>query len=142
VRAAPDRRPLQLDGTPASSTNPATWTTYSRVRAYQGKGFVLNGDGLVVVDLDHCINPDGTLTPWAADIVNAAPTTYTEISPSGTGLHLWGTGTLERGRRIRRGDGAQIEAYGTGRYITVTGNRYGNAPNTIADLSGLLAAIL
>ncbi|WP_236572277.1 hypothetical protein [Nocardiopsis sp. FR4] len=92
--------------------------------------------------LDHCIRPDGTLEPWAEEIVNTAPATYTEVSPSGTGLHLWGTGTLERGWRIRRDDHANIEAYGDGRYITVTGNRYANAPNKLADLSGLLDAIL
>lgn len=33
--------------------------------------------------------------------------------------------------RIRRDDGTAIEAYGDGRYITVIGRRYANAPNTL-----------
>ena len=45
-------------------------------------------------------------------------------------------------RRIRREDGANIEVYGTGRYIAVTGRPYRNAPNTLADLSGVVASVL
>lgn len=83
-----------------------------------GLGFVL-GDGVVGVDLDHCHWPEpGTLKPWAAQIVEAVGG-YTEISPSGTGVHIFAEGALPKG--FKRGP---VEVYGTGavRYLTVTGN--------------------
>lgn len=48
--------------------------------------------------------------------------TYTEVSPSGTGLHLIAKGKLpSAGRRSKQ---VQIELYGSMRYFTVTGNVY------------------
>ena len=144
VRYTRAKVPLTPEGNAASSTAPRTWSTYDTAAASTvgaGVGFVLNGDGLVCIDLDHCLT-DGRLSPWAKDILDQAPDTYTEVSVSGTGLHLFGYGQLAKGRRIRRDDGANIEAYSTGRYVAVTGNPYRHAPNTLADLSGLLDTIL
>jgi primase-polymerase (primpol)-like protein len=42
---------------------------------------------LVGIDLDHVISTDGELSPVAQEIL-AAVDTYTETSPSGTGIHL------------------------------------------------------
>lgn len=131
-------------GRPASSTAPATWTSHAEaVRSPYGTGlgYVLaDGDDVVVIDLDHCLD-GGRLAPWAAEILAACPPTYTEVSPSGTGLHIWGRGRLTRGRRIRRDDGAAIEAYSCGRYIAL-GHRYHQAPLHLADLTEVLDALL
>lgn len=128
--------PIQLDGSSASSTDPGTWSTYAQARPYDRKGFVLDGDGIVCIDLDHCIE-DGRVTGRAAEIVAKVPSTYIEVSPSGQGLHIWGVGSVARGHRR---DG--VEVYGTGRYITVTGVPFGRCPSRLADLSGVLAEIL
>lgn len=129
---------------PASSTDPATWTTYgnaSRSTAGAGVGFVLTGDDqLVCIDLDHAL-VDGELLPWAREIVDRVPRTYIEVSPSGTGLHIWGRGVLERGRKIRRGEAA-IELYDRGRYITVTREPFEDAPSMLADLSKVIDNLL
>lgn len=129
--------PIRPSGRPASSTDPATWVPYNEAReaSRPGIGFVLNGDGIVCVDLDHCLE-DGALTDWARRILDRTPDTYVEVSPSGTGLHIWGHGTVLRGRRTPRG-----EVYGTGRYITVTGKPFRNAPSTLADISALVDSI-
>ena len=37
------------------------------------------------IDLDSCIADDGTIAPWAVEILSIVPT-YTERSPSGRGL--------------------------------------------------------
>ena len=42
---------------------------------------------LAAVDLDHCID-NGKLSPLAEEIVSHFENTYTEISPSGTGLRI------------------------------------------------------
>ena len=147
VRRTDSKVPLSVVGPkvrPASSTDPETWSTYSAVSrstAGAGLGFVLSVmDRLVCIDLDHALL-DGELRPWARRIVDRLPETYIEVSPSGTGLHVWGFGTLERGRRIRRGD-SSIEVYDRGRYITVTREPFENAPSTLADLSKVIDDLL
>jgi primase-polymerase (primpol)-like protein len=131
--------PLTPGRRPASVTDPATWSEYRAVRQLPRRGFVLGG-GIVCVDLDHCVRPDGSLTPWAAALLAQCPPTWVEVSPSGTGLHVWGRGDVPRGRCIR--DGRSIEVYGGGRYITVTGRRWGSSPATLADLGPVLAGLL
>lgn len=100
------------------------------------KGFVLNGDGIVCLDLDHCLL-DGELTGRAAEILARCPSTYVEVSLSGTGLHVWGRGEVPKGRRLRG-----VEVYGTGRYIAVTGKRFGRCSSVLGDLSGVVAWLL
>lgn len=146
VRRSAAKVPLTTGGMPASSTDPATWSTYKGATASTvgaGLGFVLSDvDDIVCIDLDHCLNPlTGRLAPWAAAIVRDAGTTYVEVSPSGDGLHIWGRANVRQGRRIRRPDGTAVEIYGTGRYIAMTGRRHGNAPSTLADVSDVIRRV-
>lgn len=105
-----------------------------------GLGYVLaEGDGVVCIDLDHCIT-GGEVAAWAREILDASPPTYVEVSPSGKGLHVWGLGHLDRGRVIRDGQRA-VEVYSQGRYIAVTGRRFEGAPVALADLSGVIAVL-
>lgn len=147
VRRTDRKVPLSVVGSairPASSTDPETWASYSAVSrstAGVGVGFVLSSfDRMVCIDLDHALL-DGELRPWARRIVDGLPETYIEVSPSGTGLHVWGFGSLERGRRIRRGESC-IEVYDRGRYITVTRKPFQNAPSRLADLTRVIADLL
>jgi primase-polymerase (primpol)-like protein len=147
VRHTDRKVPLSVVGAkvrPASSTDPDTWASYSAVSrstAGVGVGFVLSYmDRLVCIDLDHALL-DGQLRPWARRIIDGLPETYIEVSPSGTGLHIWGFGSLERGRRIRRGE-SSVEVYDRGRYITVTRKPFENAPSKLADLTRVIADLL
>ncbi|EHR62640.1 bifunctional DNA primase/polymerase famiily protein [Saccharomonospora cyanea NA-134] len=140
VRRAADKRPVQTNGRNASSTQPRTWTTYDQAADSSegvGLGFVLNGDGTVCLDLDGCL-ADGRVTEWARRILDRCPSTFVEVSPSGTGLHVWGYGSVPRGRVIREQDGTAVEVYGSGRYIAVTGRRWRGAPTRLADLSAVI----
>jgi primase-polymerase (primpol)-like protein len=140
VRYSATKVPLRADtGAAASSTNPRTWSTYAtacRSRHGAGLGVVLDGDGIVCIDLDHCLT-GGKVAPWAAAILDRCPPTYIEVSPSGDGLHIWGHGTVRHGRRIPTGTGT-AEVYGTGRYITITGRRHGDSPAILADLTEVI----
>lgn len=147
VRRTDRKVPLSVAGPkvrPASSTDPETWASYSAVNrsaAGVGVGFVLSAmDGLACIDLDHALL-DGELRPWARRIVDGLPETYIEVSPSGTGLHVWGFGVVGQGRRIRRGDSA-VEVYDRGRYITVTRVPFEGAPSRLADLTQVIADLL
>lgn len=132
----PTKVPYQINGNKASTTNPTTWSTFSAGwEAYQrgdfaGTGFVFVKDGgLVGIDLDHCIDAQGTLKPWAQAIVERFPHAYWERSPSGTGLHAILAGTIptnKTGERIKLADGGIIEVYQHGRYFCVTGHRFGD----------------
>jgi hypothetical protein len=98
--------------------------------ASYGVGFVLNGDGIVGIDLDGCIALDGTLHEIAHDLLAIA--TYTELSPSGRGIHAFIRAAIEKPRKISAKNGiAGREIYdgrhGSARYLTVTGDRIGEA---------------
>lgn len=140
VRYSADKVPLTVDARPASSVDSSTWVSFRRAvaaaRVGVGVGFVLNGDGIVCVDLDRCIHRDGRIAQWAVEIIRELGPTWVENSPSGQGLHIWGRGQVERGRRKGR-----IEVYGTARYLTVTGRKVRNAPVALGNL-GDVARIL
>lgn len=111
--------PMAVNARVASVSDPATWSSYSEAKGSRvgvGMGFVLNGDGIGCLDLDHCIS-DGRMEPWAQDIIDANAGTFMEISASGSGVHIWGLLDDAPGRRIR--DGRNIEIYSTGRYIAL-----------------------
>jgi putative DNA primase/helicase len=94
----------------------------------QGLGFVLtDDDDLVGVDLDHAVEA-GVVAEWAWKIALHL-NSYTEISPSGTGLHIWVHGRLPEGGRKK----GHIETYSASRYLTVTGQRYPDFPATIQE---------
>lgn len=122
VRYSPTKRPLTVKGHAASSTDPRTWASHEEAtasRAGIGIGYVL-GDGIGCIDLDHCLI-DGTPTAAALAFIVDYPGNYIEVSPSGDGLHIWGTAPEADGTK-RNENGLSIERYSTGRYITVTGN--------------------
>ena len=130
--------PMTAKGLSASSTNPNTWTDYqtaSTSTVGDGLGFVLNGDGVVCIDLDHCF--DSAPSAEAQALIDSLPSTYVEVSPSGNGLHIWGYAALEKGRRFSR-NGLSVEIYPNGRYITVTGKAVNNSALAHLDLSHLL----
>jgi primase-polymerase (primpol)-like protein len=142
VRYSPTKVPLRADSDdPASATDPTTWASHDvvlRSKVGAGPGFVLNGDGIVCLDLDGCLDERGVPVGWVLPILDALPPTWIEVSPSGRGLHVWGRGDVRRGWR-RPFLGHQVEAYGTGRYITVTGRAFQGSPLVLADLSAVLA---
>lgn len=136
------KMPVQISGRAASSTDPATWTDYATARdsdVGDGLGFVLDGDGIVCIDLDHCFKGD-RLTVWAQRLVDLAGDTYVERSPSGDGLHIWGRAEVDKGRVLR--DQRAVEIYGRGRYLTVTGDRYADKPSRLADIDQLVEDVL
>ena len=118
-------------GNAAKVNDPSTWTTFevAEVHAKENKrgiGIVLDGsDDLVGIDLDHCVTTNESGKPQieqrGIDIAKLLKS-YTEISPSGTGLRILCRGTLPPGKN-RVGN---VEAYSSGRYVTVTGKQFGS----------------
>jgi len=133
----------------ASSTDPATWTTFDvALAAFQkseslaGIGFVfVTGGGYCGVDVDNSIDPaSGRLKPWAQEIANRLDS-YTEVSPSGTGVKIF-IRASKPGTRCRKAyhDG-EVEIYDTGRFFTVTGRRLPEVSAEVEERQDTLAAI-
>jgi len=134
-----------LTGEKASTTNPETWAGYSEaVEAYREHGYA--GIGLVFseddpfcgVDLDGCLNPKtGEIEGWAQEIIEELDS-YTEVSPSGSGIHVLVKGELPPGRN-RKG---RFEAYDRGRYFTVTGKHLSGSPQGIESRQEELQSVV
>jgi predicted P-loop ATPase len=122
----------------AKVNDPSTWSSFERAVQAMGNGSGADGtgfvftkeNGYVVVDLDHVII-DGTLPVWIQRLL-AEIRTYAEASPSGTGIHLIGSGTLP-GPGSKRGD--RLEMYTDLRYLTFTGNRLLSHPETVESVN-------
>jgi hypothetical protein len=146
----PTKIPYQITGKLASSTNPATWTSYQRVSdcfrrtgvCYSGIGFVFsNADPFTGIDLDDCLDPQTGVKPWARGIVERFADTYMEISPSGEGLKIWARGKLPANLPgVPVGDG-QVEMYDHARYFAVTGRPFRGAPLEIEDHASYLLSL-
>jgi len=129
----------------ASSTDPATWSDYvTALATYQkggvdGIGVALTLDlGIVGVDLDHCYDPQTkSFEPWATTIIDHFRS-YTEASPSGTGVRIFLKGKLPAGGHKK----GNIEIYSSGRYLTVTGRALKNSVRTIEPRQAELDAFL
>lgn len=116
VRAV-GKRPVMPDGSPASSTNPATWSSFKSVQSGAGDGFgLMLGGGLGCYDLDHVIE-DEVVEPWVRGFIETIPerVLFMETSMSGTGIHIFIE--AEEARGSRRG---QIEKYSKSRFIRMT----------------------
>jgi len=141
----PRKVPRTVTGDFGSSTNPAKWSSYDEAwaayqaslttaRPFNGLGFVFAAGGdYTGIDLDKCRDATtGALQPWAQRLVERF-NSYTEISQSGTGVHVIVKATLPGpGKKKNRPDGVgAIEMYCTGRYFTWTGVPHAGAPATI-----------
>ena len=128
----------------ASSTNPATWATLEAALAakeqytYSGLGYVFTKEsGIVGIDIDHCRDSQtGALNEIAAAITQRLSGTYGEISPSGTGIHLFVQGDMP-GKGNKNSE-TGVEMYAHSRFFTYTGLPLPGAPDTILKDDGAL----
>lgn len=99
------------------------WERYNTDSHVDGVGLVLAaGMGLVVLEPDHCRDPEsGQIEPWALALAQRF-NSYCEISASGTGIHIlcWGTKPVDDCKISWQGH--EVECYSDARYITMTGH--------------------
>jgi archaellum biogenesis ATPase FlaH len=152
----PTKIPLSVvTGEPAKSNDPATWTTFeASVDAYDpgrhsGIGYVFTADDpFCGIDLDGCRDPKtGRIAEWAREIIVRLDS-YTEVSPSGTGVKVFvrGVSPLDRGRKHDlEGEPAvcdkapAVEVYDRLRYFAVTGLKMKVGQPEPADRTDVLA---
>ena len=123
---------------PASITDRANFGTYAQVsngilQNFDGYGFCLTKeDDAGVIDLDSPYKNAGDTDPESVrrshENIIAYMNSYTDISPSQTGAHVWFIGKLPDEWRKRVG---KVEIYTHSRFMTVTGNHWAGTPTTI-----------
>lgn len=123
----------------ASCTAPTDWSTFEEAsaaitqpsRKLDGISYVLTADdGLVCVDLDHARDPEtGSPEPWAQEIIDKIGS-YTEVSPSGTGYHIFVRGTVPAALKTDR-----VEIYASSKIMATTGDV--EFPHTVIVDAGL-----
>lgn len=136
-----DKVPHRADAPSAmASTKESWWGFDAAVKASAN----LSGIGLNIkreaditsTDLDGCVTlaGDGTVTiaPWADEIIGKAAT-YTEVSPSKTGIRMFHRGRCDdwTSDRTDGKPGIEIYAGNSPRFVTVTGQRIEGAPETV-----------
>jgi hypothetical protein len=137
----------------ASSTDRETWSSFGQAIAaymsgrFEGISFAFpKWGGMFGIDLDACISPDGEIAPWAEEILEAFPT-YAEVSPSGTGIKMYGLGNYNAtginfpvGEAVPGQKRSAIELCGWGKFFAFTG-RVWPGHEEVQDCSTPLAVL-
>ncbi len=152
-KTKPDKIPLTISLHAAKSNDIRTWSSfddvfnvydklkgeYKELNIYgkprqgiiAGIGFMLEPKtGITGVDIDGCVS-DNKLNVFAQDITNRL-NTYTEISPSGTGIRAFVYANKPEGRCKHTESGFEI--YSHGRFLTLTGHQmHGDSVRSCQD---------
>jgi len=135
-----DKPPCTPHGGHAKSTDSQSWISFEEAKTayldglklsendkkhFDGIGFVPARDAsselqLTLIDLDKCRNPNtAEIDRWATEDLDLI-SSYSEISPSGTGIRIVAQGKLlpDEGKGRKKG---HIEIYQTAHYLTITG---------------------
>ena len=127
----------------ASVKQPDTWGSLEialnalTTGNYRGIGFMLTEhDPICGIDLDHSRDPHtGQLALLAQEII-AILNSYTETSPSKTGIHILTQATLPG-----RGMHTDVEMYDRGRFFTITTNHLKGTPRYILARQAEVASL-
>jgi GTPase SAR1 family protein len=93
---------------------------------YTGLGLALiKGDGLICVDIDSNADKE------QIDKIISGLNSYTEISPSGNGYHIW----LEGETRTFKNNDVGIEVFSGSQFITMTENAITNSCSDVKTIS-------
>lgn len=135
--------PYQTTGRHADTTDPDTWSSFDKARkaadmipGMNGVAYVFTAASPIVgVDLDKCVD-NGELDTWAEWVV-AALDSYTHISTSGTGLHVFALGSVPDGGN-RKGN---IEMYDQDRFFAFTGDHLEGTPTGLEQRNDEIRAV-
>jgi hypothetical protein len=135
-----------VTGKLANTTDQNTWGNLSKAIARlekgagDGIGFVFEAsDGLVGIDFDDARDPhSGEIHLWAAELIRQLDS-YSEVSPSGTGVKVWVRGALPGGRACQGAcSTGKVEIYKHARFFAVTAHRLPNCPASVEERQGPL----
>lgn len=137
----------------AMSDNPSTWVSYAALceniragRGFQGIGFVPDAEHtgwLTCADIDNSVN--GSIMPWAQELIDFLKGTYVERTVSGKGLRAWFVlrkpyhETFELGDKAKAHSNltkaAQIEIVNDKQYMTFSSDVLQQSVKEVCELS-------
>lgn len=127
-----------------SVTDPKNYTTYEKAQlaakelGVDGIGFVFTKDNpFIGVDFDNCLK-EGNIQKDIGDIIKKL-NSYSEISPSGMGVHTIVKGTITDSLKEENNG---LEIYPQDRYFTITGQHLQQTPFSINDAQNVLEELL
>ena len=146
--------PYQMSGSKADSTQSSTWSTFEIVSEfykkhtdeYDGIGYVFTKEtGVIGLDFDHCLNEKGEIEWKEAKEIFEKIGSYTEISPSGDGLHIFvyckGELDCKKFGNKKPFGKYKFEIYNEDRFFTYTENRFNDKEITSIGVFDLLKAL-
>ena len=144
---SPTKLPLNhMTGYKSDPHDPSMWLSVDEALSVSntwgdnfGIAFVLTeADPFWFLDIDHCLKPEGSWSDIAIELCNRLAGAAIEISVSGDGLHIYGTGNIpEHGCRYKQ---LGLELYHAKRTAAITGN--GAVGNVLADCTTQLAGVI
>lgn len=131
--------PVQVDGELAQVNNRSTWATFATVAKYflegefDGIGFVFSRqDKFIGIDIDDCVTYETSdservnpiISEFAKGIIDDLDS-YTEISVSGTGIHIIVSGVFPQSvlGSGKKNSARGIEIYSHSRFFTMSSDR-------------------
>ena len=137
----PAKNPIDLRTGRNTSAPAAEWSYDECITAAAEKGYGIGfsvKNGIFGIDFDHVLDENGQLKPEYAHLSEIVDKTgsYTEISPSGEGLHIFARcDDIPPECRAGPKREGNVEMYCEKRYITVTGEAWRN-PSVLRELTG------
>ena len=96
-------------------------TTFNSDRSFAGVGIgILPCWNIVALDVDRCVANDKVRD----DVASLIDETYSEISPSGTGIRAFWRGEAKNGKNNATG----FELYHSSQFVTITGDWFTDGP--------------
>ena len=138
-------------GQHASYKDPATWGTLEEAIAgcarfhADGVGYAfMYWDNMVGLDLDNCRNPaTGKIDQWASEIIREA-NSYSEVTPSGTGVRVFIDGRWRHPEHRTEGLGSagkgSVEIYSEWLFA-ITGDHLPGTPRKIERRSDVISQL-
>ena len=113
----------------ASAHNPDMWldakTAISIAKLYGDQYFVgfvfTDNDPFFFLDIDNCLQANGSWSPLALELIGALPGAAVEISQSRKGLHLYGSYSGAMPEHACKNTDLGIELYHKDRFVVLTG---------------------
>lgn len=132
-----EKLPCNVYGEIIDANDPRNWlSAQEAATSSHGLGFVIHSnDDIFAIDLDAAFDQTGNLTPLAYQVLQLFQGAAVEVSVSGKGLHIFGSGARAIGEKHRkRIEG--LEFYTSGRFIALTG--YQKTGTAAVDFSAVL----
>ncbi|MFL0805048.1 MAG: DUF5906 domain-containing protein [Agarilytica sp.] len=137
------------NGQNIDSTNSTNWTSSTTALAVAdtvntsipytyGIGFTFtDNDPFWFLDIDNCREADGSWSPLSLDLLNRLSGAAVEVSQSGNGLHIFGTGEVPK--HACKNTKLGLELYTEKRFVALTGQETTGCANydhtdNIADI--------